>query len=88
MSCAVRLWDVLYVKGMHFSSKNARLLNFKHKFGFGRYLFQNPGSMVAVLPVKPNSQGHHDSHIALAVLECSHRFGSTIRVTRVHILPF
>ena len=29
MSCVVRWWDVLFVKGMHFSSKNARLLNFK-----------------------------------------------------------
>ena len=28
MSCVVRWWDVLFVKGMHFSSKNARLLNF------------------------------------------------------------
>ena len=27
MSCVVRWWDVLFVKGMHFSSKNARLLN-------------------------------------------------------------
>ena len=29
MSCVVQWWDVLFVKGMHFSSKNARLLNFK-----------------------------------------------------------
>ena len=28
MSCVVRWWDVLFVKGMHFSSKNARLLNY------------------------------------------------------------
>ena len=28
MSCVVQWWDVLFVKGMHFSSKNARLLNF------------------------------------------------------------
>ena len=27
MSCVVRWWDVLFGKGMHFSSKNARLLN-------------------------------------------------------------
>ena len=27
MSCVVRWWDVLFVKGMHFSSKNALLLN-------------------------------------------------------------
>ena len=27
MSCVVQWWDVLFVKGMHFSSKNARLLN-------------------------------------------------------------
>ena len=27
MSCVVRWWDVLFVKVMHFSSKNARLLN-------------------------------------------------------------
>ena len=31
MSCVVRWWDVLFVKGMHFSSKNARLLNFKRR---------------------------------------------------------
>ena len=30
MSCVVRWWDVLFVKGMHFSSKNARLLNCKN----------------------------------------------------------
>ena len=30
MSCVVRWWDVLFVKGMHFSSKNARLLNFRY----------------------------------------------------------
>ena len=28
MSCVVQWWDVLFVKGMHFSSKNARLLNY------------------------------------------------------------
>ena len=28
MSCVVRWWDVLFVEGMHFSSKNAHLLNF------------------------------------------------------------
>ena len=28
MSCVVRGWDVLFVKGMHFSSKNACLLNY------------------------------------------------------------
>ena len=28
MSYVVQWWDVLFVKGMHFSSKNARLLNF------------------------------------------------------------
>ena len=27
MSCVVRWWDVLFVKGLHFSLKNARLLN-------------------------------------------------------------
>ena len=27
MSCVVQWWDVLFVKDMHFSSKNARLLN-------------------------------------------------------------
>ena len=32
MSCVVRWWDVLFVKGMHFSSKNARLLNFNFYF--------------------------------------------------------
>ena len=31
MSCVVRWWDVLFVKGMHFSSKNARLLNLRFK---------------------------------------------------------
>ena len=31
MSCVVRWWDVLFVKGMHFSSKNARLLNYYSK---------------------------------------------------------
>ena len=31
MSCVVQWWDVLFVKGMHFSSKNARLLNFFSK---------------------------------------------------------
>ena len=29
MSCVVRWWDVFFVKGMHFSSKNARLLNYE-----------------------------------------------------------
>ena len=29
MSCVVRWWDVLFVKVMHFSSKNARLLNYE-----------------------------------------------------------
>ena len=29
MSCVVRWWDVLFVKGMHFSSKNACLLNWQ-----------------------------------------------------------
>ena len=29
MSCVVRWWDVLFVNGMHFSSKNARLLNYQ-----------------------------------------------------------
>ena len=32
MSCVVRWWDVLFVNGMHFSSKNARLLNFQSIF--------------------------------------------------------
>ena len=30
MSCVVQWWDVLFVKGMHFSSKNARLLNLNY----------------------------------------------------------
>ena len=34
MSCVVQWWDVLFVKGMHFSSKNARLLNFYFHFNF------------------------------------------------------
>ena len=32
MSCVVRWWDLLFVKGMHFSSKNARLLNYLPNF--------------------------------------------------------
>ena len=31
MSCVVQWWHVLFVKDMHFSSKNARLLNFIEK---------------------------------------------------------
>ena len=32
MSCVVQWRDVLVVKGMHFSSKNARLLNLTYIF--------------------------------------------------------
>ena len=52
MSCVVRWWDVLFVKGMHFSSKNARLLNlirdlrdlnaFSPQLFITIWLFQNP----------------------------------------------
>ena len=35
MSCVVRWWDVLFMKGMHFSSKNARLLNLLFNYCHG-----------------------------------------------------
>ena len=44
MSCVVRWWDVLFVKGMHFSSKNARLLNLQE----GRFFSKSVAYYIAI----------------------------------------
>ena len=43
MSCLVKWWDVLFVKGIHFSSKNAHVLNHRGHFNdvFIKYFKDN-----------------------------------------------
>ena len=53
MSCVVRWWHVLFVKGVHFSIKNARLLNYFMQIDL-KNLFKNQNKLKALDGKKMN----------------------------------
>ena len=68
MLCVVQWWDVLFVKGMHFSSKNAHLL--KHVI----LNFLNPLQSISPLLIERSLK-------LLVKLNCDETFSANVRRT-------